>query len=179
MQQDKVEEVILKKTSFFKTKINEHVVDTILNYTIDNKENFKSRTWNCNILTSKNLCKNILYHLTEFKYVREHIENAIKNLLRQTFNNETPFMIHDSWLNILDKNGYQEFHRHTEDDGSGVLYLTDDNSAIEFAIFPDDLRTQFQPKKCDLILFDSSTFHRVLESKQERFSLAFNFKVGK
>ena len=123
--------------------------------------------------------KNILYHLTEFKYVREHIENAIKNLLMQTFNNETPFMIHDSWLNILDKNGYQEFHRHTEDDGSGVLYLTDDNSAIEFAIFPDDLRTQVEPKKCDLLLFDSSTFHRVLESKQERFSLAFNFKVGK
>ena len=179
MQQDKIEEVILKKTSFFKTKINEHVVDTILNYTKDNKENFKSRTWNCNILTSKNLCKNILYHLTEFKYVREHIENAIKNLLMQTFNNETPFMIHDSWLNILDKNGYQEFHRHTEDDGSGVLYLSDDNSAIEFAIFPDDLRTQVEPKKCDLLLFDSSTFHRVLESKQERFSLAFNFKVGK
>ena len=179
MQQDKIEEVILKKTSFFKTKINEHVVNTILNYTKDNKENFKSRTWNCNILTSKNLCKNILYHLTEFKYVREHIENAIKNLLMQTFNNETPFMIHDSWLNILDKNGYQEFHRHTEDDGSGVLYLTDNNSAIEFAIFPDDLRTQVEPKKCDLLVFDSSTFHRVLESKQERFSLAFNFKVGK
>ena len=76
-------------------------------------------------------------------------------------------MIHESWVNILGKNGYQEFHNHAHCFGSGVLYLTDDNSSIEFAVFPDDIRKQIVPKKCDLLLFDSSTFHRVLESDKD------------
>jgi hypothetical protein len=178
MQQDSIDEIIIKKISVFKCKVNLHIVDTILNYTKNNSSDFKSKTWNCNILTSWNISSNILYHLKEFKYVREHIENFIKILISQNFNKDIPFMIHESWVNILGKNGYQEFHNHAHCFGSGVLYLTDDNSSIEFAVFPDDIRKQIVPKKCDLLLFDSSTFHRVLESDKDRFSLAFNFKIN-
>ena len=55
------------------------------------------------------------------------------------------------------------------------LYLTDQNSKIEFSLFPDDTRKNIVPEKNDLLLFDSNIFHRVLESDKERISLAFNF----
>ena len=178
MQQDSIEEIIIKKISVYKSKINLHVVDTILNYTKNNLSKFKSKTWNCNTLTSVNISTNILYDLQELKYVKEHIEKSIKNLLIQNLNKEIPFMIHESWINVLGKKGYQEFHKHSDSFGSGVLYLTDDNSSIEFAVFPEDTRKQITPKKSDLIIFDSETFHRVLESNKERYTLAFNFKVN-
>ena len=177
MQPDNLEEIILKKISVFKSKINSHIVDTVSNYTKNNMSSFESRTWNCNISTSFNISNNILYYVPEFKYVKENIEKSVQNLLLQNFKKYIPFMIHESWINILGKNGYQEFHVHKNCFGSGVLYLTDDNSSIEFAIFPEDTRKQIVPKKCDLLLFDSSTFHRVLDSDKERFSLAFNFKT--
>ena len=119
-----------------------------------------------------------MYDVQEFKYVKEHIEKSIKNLLVQNLNKEVPFMIHESWINILSKKGYQEFHKHPGSFGSGVLYFTDNNSSVEFAVFPEDIRKEIVPKKCDILLFDSETFHRVLESDKERYSLAFNFKVS-
>jgi|TARA_R100000231_G_scaffold129097_1_gene100393 hypothetical protein len=178
MQQSNIEEVLIKKISVYKSKINEHVVDTVLNYITNNLSNFKSKSWNCNILTSLNISKNILFDINEFKYVREHIEKLINILLIQNFNKEIPFMIHMSWINILGKKGYQEFHKHTDSFGSGVLYLTEDNSSIEFTVFPEDTRKQIIPKKYDILIFDSETFHRVLESEKERYSLAFNFKIN-
>ena len=179
MQQDNIEEIILKKISIYKSKVNAHVIEAALNYTINNLKNFTSKPWNCNLITSANISTNILYDVIELKYVKEHLEKAIKNLLIQNLNKELPFMIHESWINIIDKNGYQEFHKHEGSFGSGVLYLTDDNSLIEFCVFPEDIRKQIHPKKCDLILFESETFHRVLDSDKERFSLAFNFQVLK
>lgn len=178
MQPDSIEEIVVKKISVYKSKINSHVVDTIYDYTVSNLSNFKSKTFNCNILTSLNISTNILYDVQEFKYVKEHIEKSIKNLLVQNLNKEVPFMIHESWINILSKKGYQEFHKHPGSFGSGVLYFTDNNSSVEFAVFPEDIRKEIVPKKCDILLFDSETFHRVLESDKERYSLAFNFKVS-
>ena len=179
MQQDNIEEIILKKISIYRSKVNAHVIDTALNYILNNLKNFKSKSWNCNLLTSENISTNILYDVVELKYVREQIEKTIKDLLVQNLNKETPFIIHESWINIIEKNGYQEFHKHEGSFGSGVLYLTDNNSSIEFCVFPEDHRKQIYPKKCDLLLFDSETFHRVLDSDKQRFSLAFNFQVFK
>ena len=60
--------------------------------------------------------------MVELKYVREQIEKTIKDLLVQNLNKETPFIIHESWINIIEKNGYQEFHKHEGSFGSGGLY---------------------------------------------------------
>ena len=87
-----------------------------------------------------------------------------------------PFYIDESWINVLQENGYQEFHQHLGSSGSGVLYLSNENSSIEFAVFPENTRKKITPEKGDLLLFDSTTFHRVIDSKKERISLAFNFK---
>lgn len=57
-----------------------------------------------------------------------------------------------------------------------MLYLSSNNSAIEFAVFPEDIRKKIIPEKLDLLLFEGNTFHRVLDSKNNnRMSLAFNF----
>ena len=60
---------------------------------------------------------------------------------------------------------------------SHVLYLTEGNSEIEFIVYPEDIRKKIIPQKGNILLFDGKTFHRVVESKKERISLAFNFKV--
>tara|TARA_R100000030_G_scaffold62292_2_gene47178 strand:+ start:126 stop:653 length:528 start_codon:yes stop_codon:yes gene_type:complete len=172
-----MQEIILKKISVFKTKINAHLLQTVDTYLQNNKQNFKERTWNCNIKTSNNISKNILHEVDEFSYVRKNIEEHIEKLLKNNFKKSIPFMITQSWINILGENGYQEFHTHGSSFGSGVLYLTDQNSKIEFSLFPEDTRKDIVPEKNDLLLFDSNTFHRVLESDKERISLAFNFNT--
>ena len=48
----------------------------------------------------------------EFKYVKEAIEKEINNLLKNNFGKSMPFMIINSWINIMEKYGYQEFHHH-------------------------------------------------------------------
>jgi len=173
-----MKEIILKKISVFQTKINAHLLQTVDTYLQNNKQNFKEKTWNCNMRSSMNLSKNILHDVDEFNYVRKNIEENIEKLLKNNFKKSIPFMITTSWINILEENGYQEFHNHTPHFGSGVLYLTNQNSKIEFSLFPDDTRKNIVPEKNDLLLFDSSIFHRVLESDKERISLAFNFDTN-
>jgi hypothetical protein len=171
-----IEEIELKKVSVYKTKINSHLFETIFSYIEQNKKNFLARSWDCNIKTSYDVYKNILHDIEEFKYVRKSIYEQIENLYLSNYKKSIPFYIDESWINVLQENGYQEFHQHLGSTGSGVLYLSNYNSAIEFAIFPENTRKKIIPEKGDLLLFDSSTFHRVVDSEKERISLAFNFK---
>jgi hypothetical protein len=170
-----MEEIIIIKKSFFKTKVsNTHLIETIKSFISNNKEKFTERSWDCNINTSKNIFKNILYEVDEFKYVTENIEKEIKALFKK------PFMITESWINVLNENGYQEFHHHIIPNqklkrGSGVFYLTQENSNIECAYFPEFVTKKIKPEAGDIILFDSDLYHRVVDSKKERISIAFNF----
>ena len=168
------ETVIFKKSFYQSTLSNTHLLETVRTFIIGNKEKFTERSWNCNINTSKNKFKNILYEVEEFKYITENIEKEIKALLK------LPFMITNSWINILNKNGYQEFHQHVVrgekfKEGSGVLYFTQENSKIEFAYFPEQIIYNIKPEEGDILIFDSDLYHRVIDSKKERISLAFNF----
>ncbi len=176
-----MQEIILKKISVFKTIINSHLLQTVLPFIENNKDKFEYRSWDCNSKTSLKLYKNILYEAGEFKYLRKNIEEKIEEVLYIGDNVDKPFHIFDSWINYYEKGGYQEFHKHetgSSRKGSGVLYLSEKNSPIEFGIFPDDIRKKVIPKKSDLLLFDTSTYHRVLDSQEEkRISLAFNFDI--
>ena len=169
------EETVIFKKSFYKIKIsNVHLLETVTSFIIQNKEKFTERSWDCNINTSVNKFKNILYEVEEFKYITENIEKEIKTLLK------LPFMITSSWINILNKNGYQEFHHHQGrgekfKEGSGVLYFTKENSILEFAYFPAQVTYRIKPEEGDILIFDSDLYHRVVDSKKERISLAFNF----
>jgi len=170
-----MEEIILIKKSLYKLQIsNLHLIETVRSFILENKEKFTDRSWDCNIHTSKNKFKNILYEVEEFKYIKNTLEEEIKNFLKK------PFMLCESWINILNENGYQEFHNHEEKKetrkiGSGCLYFTKENSKIEFIFFQESVRHQEIPKEGEILLFDSNVYHRVVDSKKERISLAFNF----
>jgi hypothetical protein len=172
-----IEEIIIKKVSVFKTKINPHLFETINYYLKENQKTFQDKSWNCNTITSKNVHNNILYDVSEFFNIKKEIEEKIDLLLQKNLKKSYPFYIYESWINILKEGGYQEFHCHGAAFGAGVLYLTEENTDIEFSIFPEDKRKLLTPTKGDLIIFEGSTFHRVLDSVKERISLAFNFKI--
>ena len=176
---NEIEEIVLKKISVYSTSIeNIHLLETVASFIETNKHKFTERTWNCNSQTSVKISKNILYDIEEFNYLTAELEKIIKRFLYKVFNKNLPFMIVDSWINILGENGYQEPHIHG-DVISGVLYLTEDNSEIEFIVYPEDERKKVIPKKGDVLLFDGTTYHRVVESKHERMSLAFNLRALK
>ena len=174
--ENRMKEIILIKKSIFHDNIsNLHLIETVKSFIEKNKEQFTERSWDCNIHTSRNIFQNILYDVEEFKYIKEEIEKKIKELIIK------PFMITSSWLNILGKNGCQEFHEHRDiksefKQGSVSFYLTDKNSPIEFAYFTENIRSKIIPNQGDIIIFDSNIYHRVIDSKDERISLALNFR---
>ena len=172
---ESMQEIIIKKVSVYKTKIEDHLLQTIKDFIDKNKINFTAESWECKNKTSIKHYSNILYQVQEFKYIRKNIEKKIEEVLNLTHGIDKPFVIFESWLNFYEEGGYQEFHKHPQG-GSGVLYLSSNNSAIEFAVFPEDIRKKIIPEKLDILLFEGNTFHRVLDSKNNnRMSLAFNF----
>ena len=88
-----MKEIILKKISIFQTKLNAHLLQTVDTYLQNNKQNFKEKTWNCNMRSSMNLSKNILHDVDEFSYVRKNIEENIEKLLKNNLKKSIPFMI--------------------------------------------------------------------------------------
>jgi len=171
-----MKEITIIKKSIFQGNIsNLHLIQTIKSFIEDNKEKFTERSWDCNIHTSRNKYVNILYDVDEFKYIKDEIERKIKEIISK------PFMITSSWINILGQNGYQEFHKHDDiksefNQGSGCFYITEKNSSLEFAHFSENIRSKLNPNQGDVIIFDSDLYHRVIDSKEERISLAFNFR---
>ena len=173
----RMKEISLIKKSIFHDNISKlHLIETVKSFIEKNKEKFTERSWDCNIHTSRNIFQNILYDVEEFKYIKEEIEKKIKELIIK------PFMITSSWLNILGKNGYQEFHEHFDvksdfKQGSASFYLTEKNSPIEFAYFAEKIigELKITPNQGDIVIFDSNIYHRVVDSKDERISLALNF----
>ena len=165
-----MEEIILRKESIFKTNINNHLLETVYPYIDTNKDLFETKSWSCNI-------DNFLPE-EEFKHIRKAIEEKVSEFFIATTNKDTPFMIDSSWINIIGERGYQEFHTHGKWFGAGVLYLSEENSNIEFCDFLADVRKQITPHKGDLLIFDAKTYHRVIDSDKERISLAFNFQAS-
>jgi uncharacterized protein YjlB len=105
-----------------------------------------------------------------------NVLSHIDNYMHQQFN----FLqgcISSSWVNIYEKTFYQELHSHQNTlhkSLSGVLYLTEKNSDIEFNA---DQRVKVSPEFADILLFPDDTLHRVLPNKEDflRISLAFNY----
>ena len=172
-----MEEIILRKESIFKTNINNHLLETVYPYIDTNKDLFETKSWSCNVMTSLEVYKNILFEIEEFKHIRKAIEEKVSEFFIATTNKDTPFMIDSSWINIIGERGYQEFHTHGKWFGAGVLYLSEENSNIEFCDFLADVRKQITPHKGDILIFDAKTSHRVIDSDKERISLAFNFQA--
>ena len=165
-----MEEIIIKKVSVIKTKINTEKLHLIENYVNMFEDKFRKRSWGDNVKSSLSLCENVLNDVVELKDIKNQIEEQLENF----FQKNVSFSIKDSWINLIDKFGYQEYHAHKPYFASGTLYITDLNSDIEFATFPDHIAKSITPEKGDLFFWPGDLFHRVLDSNKRRISLSFN-----
>tara|TARA_Y100000114_G_C11624578_1_gene261320 strand:+ start:163 stop:684 length:522 start_codon:yes stop_codon:yes gene_type:complete len=168
-----MEEIIIKKISVIKTKINIDKLHLIEKYVNMYEGKFKKRTWGDNVKTSLSLCQNVLHNVVDFKDIKNEIEEQLRNYFEKNEQN-IPFLINESWVNLLDKYGYQDYHTHKPAFAAGTLYINDENSDIEFATFPEDNTKKLTPKKGDLYFWPGDLHHRVMDSDKRRVSLSFN-----
>jgi len=166
---------MLHSSSIYKSNIKKEMLNEAVQFVNKLQHQFQERSWDCPIRTSYNVndnilnCRNLInlkrqiqLHLDEFMYSREfYYDGYIKK----------------SWINIYEKGFYQEFHQHIssiDKSFSGVLYLSENNSAIEFDLVA---RHKIIPQFGDILIFDDDLFHRVIPNNNNdlRISLAFNF----
>jgi len=158
--------------SFLDLDICQKAKDLVLK----NKDLFTAQSYDCDIKTSLKFSPNIL-NCVEFHELKMNVLSHIEVCMHQ----KNLFMngyIQDSWVNIYEKNFYQEFHVHNHpcyNSLSGVLYLSDKNSDIVFK-YPNSVH--FEPKFGNILLFPDNLPHRVRKNSEDdlRISIAFNFK---
>tara|TARA_R110002020_G_scaffold9522_2_gene37333 strand:+ start:12909 stop:13463 length:555 start_codon:yes stop_codon:yes gene_type:complete len=168
----------LSSYDFYLAKIDQNQIKDSYNFLQKSFSQFTDKTWNCNLRTSVNITLNILNipalfnlktqimsHITQYMFAKEKYYDGY---------------ITGSWVNIYEKNYFQEFHTHDDEIFkyiSGVCYLTENNSEIELKDPFNKGHKQIKPKLGDIILFDDVTPHRVIpnENDELRVSLAFNF----
>ena len=145
------------------------------------KDNFTDKSWECKIRTSLNYQNNIINNLSLHK-LKMNVLSHIDIYMHESKNFYEGF-ISSSWINIYEKDFYQEYHIHNSNVHnfiSGVLYLSKINSDI---IFASDTSMnniiKITPNYGDIVLFLGDTPHRVEPNQNNdlRISLAFNFKI--
>ena len=159
-----------------KGKIDKDIIDSSLKVIHSMKDSMTSKDWNCDIRTSNNLTYSILNvkGLLPLKFkIYEIIHSHMLNY-DQFFDG----MINSSWVNIYEKDFYQEFHNHKDSVAkcfSGVAYLTPLASPIVFGI---DESMEIKPEEGDVLVFEDDLLHRVSPNKSDelRISLAFNYQ---
>lgn len=79
------------------------------------------------------------------------------------------------WANVADQGCRTEWHDHPRFERVAVVYVTEDNSGIEFREGAGYWRET--PQQGDLLMFSGRLAHRILPNpnKQPRISIAFNF----
>jgi uncharacterized protein (TIGR02466 family) len=129
--------------------------------------------------------------LDELKELKEEINLAINDLLKNKLYMECDFNVFNSWLTKTKPNGNSSSHTHDNSWISGVYY-PEENEFFKIR-FHNDIANHFktkskkygiynsksfyiQPKKDQLILFFSNLRHEVItnNSNLDRYSLAFN-----
>ena len=159
-----------------KGKIDKDIIDSSLKVIHSMKDSMTSKDWNCDLRTSNNLTYNILNikDLLPLKFkIYEIIHSHMLN-----YDKFFDGMICNSWVNIYEKNFYQEFHSHKDSVSkcfSGVAYLTPLASPIVFGI---EESMEIKPEQGDVLVFADDLLHRVLPNKSDelRISLAFNYQ---
>lgn len=165
----------INKETFYTSKIDNDVCKKTFDLIINHQEKFTEQSWNCDVRTSNNITHNIL-NVPDFHDLKMHALTHVYNFmyLKKMF---TDGYIKNSWVNIYEKNFYQEFHTHQspiDKSFSGVIYLTEENSNIELNM---NDRHKITPEFSQIIIFPDDLPHRVVKNQNEklRISLAFNF----
>tara|TARA_A100000172_G_C3034154_1_gene107864 strand:- start:620 stop:1159 length:540 start_codon:yes stop_codon:yes gene_type:complete len=168
--------------NFYKSVLNENVTKTSYEFIETIMDQFKHRTWDCDIRTSYSLTNNILNY-PELHSLKMNVIGHVNNFM-QLRNNLFNGYIDNSWVNVYEKKFYQEVHSHVSPVKkfiSGVLYLTHDNSSLRMMPHMNGASSvTIQPEYGDIILFDDTVPHSVKPNEKEnlRVSLAFNFTLS-
>jgi len=162
--------------NYYHGKINLEIIDKASEFIEKTKDTYTDKTWNCNIRTSYNTTSNIL-NLKELHELKLNIISKVDDFMYAR-NDYYDGCINGSWINIYEKNFYQEFHTHEDDLQryfTGVIYFTKNNSNIELNI---SNRVTITPEYGDILIFDDFIPHRVFHNLNDemRISLAFNYK---
>ena len=165
----------IENKNIYHSKLDINIAKKASNIILDHQNKFNQNTWNCQVRTSKAIYDNIL-NLKELHELKINTISHIENYMHLN-NNFIDGYIHESWINIYEKNFYQEFHTHENFVNkyySGVIYLTNDNSEIEFDV---SFRKTIKPEFSDILIFPDNYPHRVSPNLNEnlRISLAFNY----
>lgn len=162
--------------TIYKSKIDDRIIKDAIEFVDKFNYHFQEKSWDCSIRTSGSVTSNIL-NCKNLIQLKVHILSHLDNYMHLN-NNYYDGYIRDSWINIYEKGYYQEFHNHVDEINkhySGVMYLSENNSDIEFGL---EEHFKITPQLGDILIFNEDYFHRVLPNEQEtlRVSLAFNFK---
>ena len=129
---------------------------------------------------------------TQHKQLKNIIDAEIHNYAKNIMKYDADFKITTSWFTVTEIMEQSQYHQHKNSFISGVLYLdvNEDSGSITFEDFRDEQIkvpcTEYnalnsntytvQPVNGVILLFPSKLWHVVNknESKQKRYSLAFN-----
>lgn len=173
-----IHKLSLQDEIVYKSSIPQNVCDESLYFVQEILNDITDKSWNCDIRTSKNITNNILNNkrLSNLKInILHHLDNYMHEK-GEYFDG----YIDSSWVNIYEKNFYQEFHTHispVKKTISGVMYLSRSNSNINFEAPSRMKQHKLTPEYCDIILFEDYLAHSVEKNQSDnlRISVAFNF----
>lgn len=129
----------------------------------------------------------------QMKNLENYIELHVKNYIKTVGAWEPmPYRLAHSWINIVDNQGFQNWHQHSDASISGVYYYQtseDDgdisfrtpNAFVELELFPLGTTTEkfynIKPKTGKLLLFPGWLSHSVVKNTTDntRISISFNY----
>ena len=121
-----------------------------------------------------------LHKLKNLKKPIELLEGYLNTEIKsKIFENSTfgRFKIKSLWFTIQKTNQGHSKHNHPKSLLSGVYYhKLDENNGGELEIFAENKKIEYLPKKNDLIIFNSETFHSVkaYNGKNDRIAIAWD-----
>ena len=176
--------------------LDENEINALIDASYNIKNNIKNgnKDWRCNVYTTfqnhdvtkdnkfSNLISKISLHVNEFA---------------KCFGSDYEYKCGEGWINIYNKNQYQEFHYHPGYTFSAVYYLSAPEGSGKLVfnspLLPDMMPIknitnekdnaltlpicEYQAIKNRLIIFRSNLEHMVQQgtNQSDRISLAFNF----
>lgn len=133
---------------------------------------------------------NKLLDKKEFKELKKQFMKAFNLCNKKYLNYKNKFKIYNSWATATLKSQGSSFHNHVNSAISGVFYLQDGVSSLEFENFnkpyfdiPIEKYNVYNsqnyfitPRKGMLVFFPSQAYHKISTNNEikERFSIAFN-----
>lgn len=170
----------------------QHEIKTLLPSILESDNFVNPAGWNDGVKTNIKSRFNTIQDF-QMKNLENYIENHVRNYVRTIGAWEPmPNKLAHSWINLIEKQGYQEWHQHSDASISGVYYYQTNendgdilfrtpNTFIELELFPLGTNVKkfynIKPKTGKLLLFPGWLTHCVNKNTTDgtRISVSFNY----